>query len=586
MKLSNLVRAEAPRLIGSALAGTLAALLEFAPAAGIVLIAADAVVDGAVSASAVGIAGLVAAAVVLRFLMTGASLVLSHAAAFRILRQVREHILERLGAAPLHEVTGRDPGDLKTALVDDIAGLEGALAHQVPDFLSAVLGPVVAVSALLVVDWRLALATVGLLPVAFLVQASFMRNMGQQYARWHAAEQTANEAILEFLQGIPVLKAFDREAASMARVRSGLDGIVALAIQMTRRTSFGWSAFSLLLTGNLAVVVPVGIWLAREWELSPITLVLFVVLCTTVTKPLMKLIFLFGGVQQNLVRMRRIRALLDLSDDPASTRQDHTIPAAPEVVIEGVRFAYDASRGDVLNGIDARLPGGGVTGLIGPSGSGKTTLARLIRGIGDPRQGRVLVGGVDLATVSRERRRRTVALIDQHTVLFSGTVAENLRVADPEASDTALWEALEAANLARVIENLEGGLNAELGERGSGLSGGERQRLAIARALLTGAPVVILDEVTANLDALSTAAVQRGLGALLAGRTVIAIGHRLRPLRDAHHLLVLDHGAIAGAGTHQQLLDDCPVYARSWDAQRRASGWRLPTASHAPGGVC
>ncbi|MEO0602881.1 MAG: ABC transporter ATP-binding protein [Myxococcota bacterium] len=575
--LLDLARPRVPHLVLSGVLAILAALLELAPHLGVYLVARLALLPDATGPGTVEIVGFVAFALVVRYLALGGSVVLSHAAAFHILRRLREALLAKLGRVSTGDLLDRSPGDLKKAVVDDVSGLEDAIAHQIPDAASALLVPTLGFLALLYVDWPMALLSISLVPVAFVVQASFMWNMGELFERWHTAEKTANEAILEFVRGVVVLKAFDREASSMDRVRGGVRGLVDLATSMTRGSVVGYAAFMVLLASNLAVIVPAGIWRVQSGTLSAPDLVLFVVVGMGLTQPLLKLLFLFGGLQHNGHRLQRVRGVLSMPDEP---RRDFDTPLVSAehgvaIAVEGVTFAYGADRGAVLRDVSFDIAPGTVTALVGRSGSGKSTLARLLRGAYPLDAGTIRLGGRDLAGLSRATLNQAITVIDQHTHLFSGSVADNLRLARPDATDDALWSALDAAAVADVVEALPGGLDAPLGELGRGLSGGERQRLAIARAVLRDAPVLVLDEVTAHLDPQSAHAVQRGLSRLLTGRTVVVIAHRLRSVADADRIVVLEAGAVAGVGRHAELRETSPPYRALWEAQEQAEGWML-----------
>ncbi|MEM6927991.1 MAG: ABC transporter ATP-binding protein [Myxococcota bacterium] len=586
MSVVDLARPRLPHLMLSGGLAVLAALLELVPHLGVYLVARLALLPDATGPSMVEIVALVTVALIVRYLALGGSVVLSHAAAFHVLRRLREALLDKLGRVSTGDLLDRSPGDLKKAVVDDVSGLEDAIAHQIPDAASAILVPVLGFLALLWVDWPMALLSISLVPVAFVVQMSFMWNMGALFEEWHAAEKTANEGIFEFIRGIVVLKAFDREASSMERVRGGIQGLVDVATSMTRGSAVGYTAFMVLLVSNLAVIVPAGIWRVQAGTLSSSDLVLFVVVGMGLTQPLLKLLFLFGGLQLNAHRLERVQSVLSMPDEPR--RDFDTSPVSTErgvaIEVDGVTFAYGADRGAVLRDVAFDVVPGGVTALVGRSGSGKSTLARLLRGAYPLDGGSIRIGGQDVAGLSRKTLNQAITVIDQHTHLFSGSVADNLRLARPEATDDELWAALRTAAVDDVVEGLHGGLEAPLGELGRGLSGGERQRLAIARAVLRDAPVLVLDEVTAHLDPQSAHAVQRGLSRLLQGRTVIVIAHRLRSVADADRIVVLEAGAVAGIGRHAELLETAPPYAALWDAQQQAEGWML-TRDSAVGGA-
>ncbi|NVB42001.1 ABC transporter ATP-binding protein [Pseudenhygromyxa sp. WMMC2535] len=585
-------------LLTSVLLAILASLLELVPHALVYLAALRVFADPPALAGLTSLAALAFAAVTARYLLTGGSLVISHAVAFRVLRGLRERMIAKLAKIPLGVLERKSPGDLKKALVEDIDALENVVAHQLTELASALLVPLAGVIVLLTVDWRMAVASVALLPLAVLIMAISMRDVGEQMSAWHAAERRANVAILEFFRGIVVLKAHDRDASSMSRVRGSVLAIRDLATSMTRRTAIGYMAFFTLLSSNLVVVLPVGVALHRAGELSRPDLVLFLLLGFGLTAALLKLLFLFSDLQMNKVRWARIQSLLEAPEidregapafDPEATQEislettlDTTLekqPESTELRFEHLSFSYATDRGPALQDLSFTAPAGSITAIVGPSGAGKTTLAQLIAGTRRPSEGRASIGDVEIATLSAAQRRELITVIAQQAHLFHGTLRDNLRLARPAASDAELEQVARAAALLPMIEQLPRGWDTLVGERGASLSGGEAQRVAIARALLRDTPVVVLDEVTAKLDAHSERAVQQALGALLHGRTVVVIAHRLRTVATADRIVVLDAGRLVDQGSHRELVERCPLYQRMWTAQEAAGRWRIHAAA-------
>lgn len=577
------LRPERDRLLGAIALSITAAFLELAPHLVVYAAALDALGDAPRTDRLPWLAGAAFLAILLRYFAMGGSLVLSHLASFRLTRRLRVAITEKLGRVPMSFFSRRAPGDLKKTIISDTAAIGGMIEHSLPDLASAVFVPLLSFVVLLWVDWRMALASVALLPLGVLIQSIVMSGVGETFVAWQDTERKASEAVLEFLRGIVLLKSFDRDASSLGRLSTAVWGIRDMAVQMTRRTNLGYQAFMVLFSSNLVVLLPIGVWLHTHRGLALPELVLFVALGTGLTAPLLKLMFLFGTTHMNQVRIARVREVLSAAELPAPPASSALrVPEAADISIEGLSFAYDAARGPTLQDIHLSVPAGSLTALVGPSGAGKTTLARMLAGGWSPTAGRITVGGLELARLRYAQQARLVTLVTQETFLIHGSVADNLRLACADASDAQLRAALAGANALSFVESLPQGLETPLGDRGARLSGGQRQRLAIARALLRDAPVVILDEVTAHLDPTSERAVQRGLEQLLVGRTVVVVAHRLRTITAAHQIVVMDGGRIVSVGRHAELLSRCAVYRRLWSAQQAAEGWTLRRPSPSP----
>ncbi|MEM1022998.1 MAG: ABC transporter ATP-binding protein [Myxococcota bacterium] len=569
---AELLRAHRLRLVASAVLAVAAAALELAPALGIyaaalVVFAPTPELDR-LPWIALAILGLV----LLRYVFFGTSMILSHASAFALQRELRTELARKLAVLPAGFFDQRSPGDLKKAVVDDVDALEATFAHHVPELASGAVTPLLALGFLLFVDWRLALVSLSLVPVSFAAFAFTMRNFDELMAGWHAAERRANEVVQELFRGIVVLKAFGREASQMKQVRESVFGIRDFADTLNRRMAPAYTLFMMLLGSNLLVVLPTGVILHGGGSIDSPTLILFLALGYGITAPLLKLMTLFGDFQMNMVRIQRVSAILD---QPPRSRESSTASGAGSlgIIVEDLSFAYDEERGPVLRGVDLEIQPGQKVALVGPSGSGKSTLAQLLAGARRPTQGLV-------ALLDAGRRRDplgSVSLVGQRAELFFGTLRDNLLMARPEATEDELRAALDAAGLSAVVEHLPLGWDTPIGERGAHLSGGEAQRVTMARAFLRDCPVQVLDEVTSHLDPDNERLLQQSVSRLCQGKTVILVAHRLRSVMGVDQLVVLDEGRVVDRGPHGLLLDRCPLYRRMWEVQQSAEGWRLGT---------
>lgn len=573
---ADLLRSQPRLLLSAAALATLAAVAELAPYVLVYRMAGVVTAPDPDTGHLVWLAVLILAAAILRLLLFGGANILSHRMAFRIQKDLRIALVRALERQPLGQLEGR-AGDLKKTLIDDVGGLEHLIAHTLPDAVAGMVLPLLAAVVLLAVDWRMALASLVLLPVALAAQARAFRGLEVIHAQWHAADTAANASLLAYIRGIATLKAHNRVARSLGTLRTAVHALAGLADSITRRTAIPYALFFVTLSTNLLVVLPVGVVLHIAGTLDVAAFVLFVVLGAGLTAPLLRVMFAFGALERQMQGAARVAALLDT---PAlAPRQPPSTPGTQvgtDISFEHVSFGY-GDRSDVLRDVSFVIPAGSIAALVGPSGAGKSTLVRLAARFWDARDGAVRIGGIDVRDMAPESLRDQVAVVFQDPFFFNGTLRENLAIAARDATTATLMQAAEAAGLAGLVAQLPQGLDTPIGDRGARLSGGERQRLAIARALLKDAPILLLDEATAFADPESERAVQQAIGRLTVGRTVLVVAHRLATVMQADTIAVLADGRLDGVGRHDGLLRDSSVYRRLWDAQTSSRDWALRT---------
>jgi len=558
------------KLTVSALLSVFSATLSLVPFYVIYLIALELLEPPIEQAEVWRLAWIFVGAVIARFLLLYASLVVSHISAFGLLYDLRIMLAERLGKLPLGFFNQRTTGSIKKVLSEDVEQIELFIAHHLPDLVAAVVLPIMTIGLFFALDWRMAIAALIPLPIAFYFISHMYSGMEQLMKDYHDSLEVMNGTIVEYVRGMPVVKIFNQTVESFTRFQGSVYGYRELVTKATEKMAPPWGAFLALVGSSLFFILTPGVWFYMQGSLSLPLLLFFLILGAGYLLPLPKIITFgstIGNINEGVARIDDV-----LRHPPIQPPTQPKVPERYDVEFRDVGFAYGDKK--VLQQIDLKVPEGSVTALVGPSGAGKTTMARLIPRFWDIEEGKILIGGVNVKEMSPETLMDKVAFVFQDIFMFTDTVIENIRMGKPDATEAEIIAAAKAAQAHDFIEALPNGYETVIGEGGeTHLSGGEKQRISIARAILKDAPVIILDEATAFADPENEAKIQAAFSELMQNKTVIVIAHRLSSITDADQILVIDEGQIVERGEHKELLKKPALYKRMWDAHTTAQDW-------------
>ena len=522
------------------------------------------------------------------------STTISHTATYYTLRDLRENITAKLARVPMGTILDTPSGQYKTTIVDRVEGMESTFAHLIPEMTANVLVPLVIAVYLFLLDWRMALLSLVTLVVGLAVMSAGMKNYP---VKWEGAvkagKQMAN-AIVEYIGGIEVVKAFSQSAGSYKKYSDAVNYNANYYVDWMHENQKTMSAYNAILPSVLICVLPCGFafWLSGSLELSTfLSIVIFslgligpIIAAFTFTDDLAVLGTNVEEISQllNAGNMASLLQMLAASMDTANSIDDTPVmdekgaditPKSSEIVFNKVDFSYADRK--ILDQVSFTITEKTTTAIVGPSGAGKTTMCNLIARFWDVNAGKITIGGTDVRDFKLDSLMKNISMVFQSVYLFADTIENNIKFGCPDATHEQVVEAAKKACCHNFIPALPDGYDTVIGEGGGTLSGGEKQRIAIARAMLKDAPIIILDEATSSVDPENEDELQRAIEALTHDKTIIMIAHRLKTVRNADQILVLDNAHIVQRGTHAELIRQKGLYADFVSARQEAIGWKL-----------
>ncbi|MCR4955927.1 MAG: ABC transporter ATP-binding protein/permease [Lachnospiraceae bacterium] len=500
---------------------------------------------------------------VLRYAFHGLSTYTSHNATFGLLGSARKMILKKMNTMPLGAVQSRSSGEYKNIICDRVDQMEITLAHVTPEFTANIVGAIAMFIYMMSVDWRVGLWQLICIPPGFVAFAIMMASTPKYYPNTIEKTKALNAVAVEYIGGIEVIKAFGQSKTSYGKfVKAAREGANCFIDWMEKENfwqNFGMACFPATMLGLL----PSGVIYCMNGSLSVADFIVMIILSLGTVTPL---VTVFSYTDDISKVGEIVSDIADIMDEPDLVRPDEVkeVPADHSIVMKDVHFTYKDK--EVLHGITMEMKDGTVNALVGPSGSGKSTIARLIASLWDVNSGEITIGGVNIKDMPLEEYNKQVAYVSQENYLFDQTVMDNIRMGKEGATDEEVIEAAKKCGCHDFILSLENGYDTVCGGSGGHLSGGERQRIAIARAMLKDAPIVILDEATSYTDPESEAVIQEALSKLTVGKTLIVIAHRLSTIADADCIFLVHEGQVEAYGTQQELLASSPLYKSMWES--------------------
>lgn len=512
---------------------------------------------------------------IISYLIYIGALLCSHLAAFRIAANMRIDITEHIAKLPIGFTDSFGSGKLRKIINDSTAATETYLAHQLPDKYAAMATPVGLLALLLVFDWRLGLLSLVPVAVGFAVMSAMtgkrMEEKMRQYGNALAA--MSNEAV-EYVRGIPVVKTFGQSVFSFKKFKATIDEYKKWVLAYTKDMRLPMMLYTAAINGVFAFLILGAFWFTNGTVTSEffVNLLFYIIITPVISVTLTKIMYMSEEGMVISDAIERIDSVLNA--EPMSVGNNSHKPKSASVELESVHFSYDGKK-EVISDISLKIKGGQTVAFVGPSGGGKSTLASLISRFFDVNSGSIKIGGVDVRDIPKDELMNTVSFVFQNSKLIKASILDNVKMGKSNATDEEVLNALRAAQCMDIIEKFSDGVNTVIGSRGVYLSGGEMQRIAIARAVLKNAPIIILDEATAFADPDNEVKVQTALAKLSEGKTVIMIAHRLSTVRNADCIYVISDGKIAEYGNRAELIEKKGMFYKMQNDYQSSVGWKV-----------
>ena len=511
-----------------------------------------------------------------------AGLMCTHLAAFRVATNMRKAAAAHLTDLPLGYFNANLTGRLRKQIDDNAALTETLLAHTIPDAVGGIVTPILAVGLLFVFDWRMGLACLIPMIIGLVCLMTMMTGTGMKFFEEYqrAGERISAEAT-EYVRGIPVVKVFQQTVYSFKSFHAAILSYRDLASGYAMMCRMPYTLFTVVLNAMFLLLMPLGMLLvggADGWAVLA-DLVFYIFFAPQLAFMMERLMYAVNAQMEAAEAVNKLEAILKESPLPEPAADSVSKPAGSGISFENVTFSYDGADRPALTNVSFHLPQGEAWALVGPSGGGKTTIARLIPRFFDVQAGAVLLGGRDVRSIPTAELMEQISFVFQEVRLFKKSIRDNIRAARPDATEEEILRAAQLAQCGDILEKTPGGLDAVIGAKGVYLSGGEMQRIALARAILKDAPIVVLDEASSFADPENEAKIQKAFEALMKGKTVLMIAHRLSTVRNMDRILVIRDGGIAEEGKHDELLEKGGVYAAMWEEYQKAAQWKVGGAA-------